>query len=287
VSDILEIKQRLAERVLEVAQMLLPAGRKESNEWRAGSTAGEKGQSLGVHLSGPKSGIWSDFNTGEGGDILDLWCSARKISLSDVLGEARNWLGVSRPVPYRDPRPAYVRPPKPRCGPPKNAVLDYLTVNRNLPKAAIDAYKIGEDGNRIIFPFLLPDGTLALAKAREAADGAKPMPTAAGCEPVLFGWQVVPPNAREITLTEGEIDAASMMAYGFPALSVPFGGGAKGKQNWIENEFERMERFERIYLALDMDEPGEQAAAEIASRLGRHRSEPRRNCLSDQKCRGA
>lgn len=270
-SDIHAIKRGLCDRTLEVAAHLLPNGRKDGHEWRAGSLGGEKGQSLGVHLDGTKAGVWTDFNTSEGGDLLDLWMGARRLTLPEALAEATAWLGISHPAPYRDPKPAYTRPAKPRCATPKARVLDYLTQDRNLPRAVLEAYKIGEDGDRIIFPFLLPDGTLALAKAREAVDGAKPVPTAAGCEPVLFGWQAIDPNAREVVICEGEIDSISMAAYGFPALSVPFGGGAKGKQNWIENEFERMERFEKIYLATDMDEPGEQAAVEIASRLGRHR----------------
>jgi twinkle protein len=97
------------------------------------------------------------------------------------------------------------------------------------------------------------------------------VPTAANCEPVLFGWQAISENERTLVLTEGEIDALSLASYGLPAMSVPFGGGGKGKQNWIENEFDRLERFERIYLATDMDEQGELAAVEIAGRLGRHR----------------
>ncbi len=270
-SDILAIKRGLAERALDVAQMLLPAGRKEANEWRVGSLDGERGKSLGVHLAGAKAGVWTDFASGQGGDLIDLWMAVKGLSLTEALGEARGYLGISRPEPYRDPKPSYTRPPKPRCVVPEAAAFDYLTVNRNIPAHVLPVYKIGEDGNRIIFPFLLPNGTLALAKSREAVDGAKPKPTAANCEPVLFGWQAIPPDARTVVITEGEIDAMSMYAYGHSAMSVPFGGGGKGKQNWIENEFERMERFERIYIATDMDEVGDQAAAEIASRLGRHR----------------
>jgi len=270
-TDILTIKRRLAERALDVAQMLLPAGRKETNEWRAGSVSGDKGHSLGVHLTGAKAGIWSDFSTGEGGDLLDLWCARKGLSLPQALDEARAYLGIERPQPYRDPKPSYIRPPKPKCRAPESDVLMYLGEVRAISREVLARYKIGEDGNKIIFPFVLPDGTLAMAKSREAIDGAKPIPTAANCEPVLFGWQAIDPNEREVTITEGEIDALSMAEYGFPALSVPFGGGGKGKQNWIENEFDRLERFEKIYLALDMDEVGEQAAIEIASRLGRHR----------------
>jgi twinkle protein len=148
----------------------------------------------------------------------------------------------------------------------------YLTEDRNLPRDVLDAYRIGEDDNEaIIFPFLLPDGTLALAKRRDSADGAKPVPTASECEPVLFGWQAMPVNARAVVITEGEIDALSWAAYGYHAMSVPFGGGGAGKQRWIENEFDRLQRFERIYLATDMDEQGDKAAHEIAMRLGLHR----------------
>lgn len=270
-SDITRLKQMLADRAQEVAAMLLPGGRREAAEWRAGSVTGERGKSLGVHLTGAKAGVWADFGTGEGGDLIDLWMAVKGVPLATALDDIRSYLGVERPQPHRDPRPNYARPPKPNCVAPKARVLDYLKEDRNIPRDVIDRYKIGEDGSRIIFPFLLPDGTLALAKARDAAAGAKPIPTAANCEPVLFGWQAIPDSERRLVLTEGEIDALSMAAYGLPSMSVPFGGGGKGKQNWIENEFDRLERFERIYLATDMDEQGELAAAEIASRLGRHR----------------
>ncbi|WP_455476300.1 toprim domain-containing protein [Bartonella sp. B17] len=79
------------------------------------------------------------------------------------------------------------------------------------------------------------------------------------------------PTNRTIVITEGEIDALSLAAYGYPAVSVPFGGGTGGKQNWIENEFDHLEPFETIFLATDMDKPGEEAAYEIANRLGRYR----------------
>lgn len=270
-TDITAIKRMLADRAQSVAEFLLPGGKREGQEWRAGSVGGEPGQSLGVHLSGDKSGLWRDFATDEGGDLLDLWRAARGQSLPEALDAARAWLGVERPEPYRRPDRSYTRPPKPQCNRPAGRVKDYLTEERGIPGAVLDAYRIGEDGDRIVFPFLLPDGTLALAKSRAAEDGASPRPTSANCEPVLFGWQALPEDAREVIITEGEIDALSWAAYGFPAMSVPFGGGKGGKQNWIESDFERMERFERIYLSLDMDQPGEEAAEEIASRLGRHR----------------
>lgn len=270
-ADITTVKRMLADRAQSVAELLLPGGRKDGSEWRAGSTNGEKGQSLGVHLSGAKAGVWADFQTGEGGDLLDLWRAAKGCSLPEALDRARAWLGVTRPEPYREPQKTYTRPPKPKCNAPRARVLDYLTADRNIPQHVVEKYQVGEAGDDIIFPFKTPAGELVLAKARKAEDGASPRPTAAGCEPILFGWQAVDENARDIIITEGEIDAMSWAAYGYAAMSVPFGGGKGGKQNWIESEFERLERFERIYISTDMDKPGDEAAGEIAARLGRHR----------------
>jgi twinkle protein len=270
-ADIVTIKRMLADRSLSVAEMLLPNGHKEGQEWRAGSVGGEKGQSLGVHLSGQKAGIWQDFSTGEGGDLIDLWMAAKGGSLPETLDAARSWLGLSRPEPFRQPARAYTRPAKPSCTPLRGQPLDYLREDRNVPAEILAKYKVAANGDEIIFPFLLPDGQLALAKSRKAEDGARPKPTAADCEPILFGWQAIPSFAREVVITEGEIDALSWAAYGYAAMSVPFGGGKGAKQQWIESEFERLERFEKIYISTDMDKPGDEAAHEIAGRLGRHR----------------
>lgn len=269
--DITRIKQDLVSRAKDVAEYLLPNGVKQGHEWRVGSLGGEKGQSLGVHLTGNKAGVWSDFASGESGDLIDLWVHVRRLTLTEAIKEAGDWLGIAPPKPAFQPKKTYTRPPKPKCAAPQGKVRDYLCEIRNIPGHILDAYKVGEQGDTIVFPFLLPDGELAMAKSRKAVDGAKPKTMATDCEPILFGWQAIPASSREIVICEGEIDALSWAAYGWPAASVPYGGGKGEKQKWIECDFERMERFERIYLALDMDKQGEEAAAEIAARLGRHR----------------
>ena len=268
--DITELKHELARSVGGVAQHLLPNGRREGSEWRCGSTSGEAGKSLGVHLSGEKAGVWSDFGASEGGDLLDLWVATQGISLREAITEAKNYLGIHEPQFDKPRTKAWVRPQKPRCQAPQSKVLSYLLDVRKLTSDAIEAYKIGEDGENIIFPFM-HGNELVMAKYRPAIDGGTPKPTTAGCKPVLFGWQAIPEDARSVTITEGEIDAMSMWDYGFPALSLPFGGGKGAKHAWIDHEYHRLDQFETIYLALDSDGPGQEATAEIADRLGKHR----------------
>ena len=139
---------------------------------------------------------------------------------------------------------------------------------------AIRAYRVGENDRTIVLPSYLPTGELDFVKhlgIDRTPEGKKRMRVEPGCEPVLFGWSAIDPEAREATITEGEIDAMTAWDYGWPALSTPFGGGRGGKQGWIEAEFERLAQHEVLYLPLDMDAEGEAAAEDIANRLGRHR----------------
>lgn len=87
---------------------------------------------------------------------------------------------------------------------------------------------------------------------------------------VLAAPRGVPEDVREVAITEGEIDAMSLHQLGHPALSVPFGGGKGDKQRWIEYEYPHLERFDTIFLCLDADQPGREAAEDIAERPGRH-----------------
>jgi len=68
-----DLSAMLARNVEAVAIHLLGNdGQRKGDELRYGDITGQRGQSLGIHLSGPKAGIWADFATGETGDIVDL-----------------------------------------------------------------------------------------------------------------------------------------------------------------------------------------------------------------------
>lgn len=275
-SDILAIKRALEGRAKEVAERLLPNGKLEGRDWCVGSVAGEAGHSLKVCVMGAKAGVWADFAAGgdEGGDLIDLWMAVKGMQLPQALDDIRGFLGIEAPKFESDSRRTYTRPEKPKCGVPKSLVRDYLVNERKITDNAIRAYRVGEDGKNIVFPGFV-DGTLYIAKfipIDRKKGGRAPWATA-DSEPVLLGWHMVDPNAREILICEGEIDCLTWYDYGAPCavVTVPFGAGKGNKQQWIASDFDRLSRFETIYLAMDHDKEGDLAVEEIVARLGRHR----------------
>lgn len=271
--DLRELSAKLNDSMLATLRHLLPAGVVNGQEYCVGGIDGEKGQSLRIHMSGAKAGVWSDFSSGDsGGDLVDLWMAVRNQSLIEAMDDIRSWLGVERPT-FVAPKKEYQPPAKPQ-GIKKVAdnydVTDYLH-KRGLTDETMAAFRIAAEGSRVLLPFIDPMGETRMIKFRDTLDKRKQGPTSAGQMPILFGWQTIDNNSREVWITEGEFDAMAGYQMGAPCLSVPFGGGKGAKQQWIENEFDNLDRFETIYLALDMDDEGELAAREIAERLGMHR----------------
>lgn len=268
------VSRQLSQRAEDIARYLLPNGCKAGHEWRVGSVSGEAGRSLGVHLIGEKAGIWSDFANGDSGDLLDLWSTTRNLTLSEAIREAAHHLGMDFPK-FEAYKPShFVRPTLEVITELQlsSPVMRYLIDERKLTSETITAYKIAERGRQIIFPYLR-DGELIFAKyiGLDRHDNKKQIAVEPNCEPCLFGWHLIPANTRTVTLCEGEIDAMTLYQYGFPALSVPFGGGNGKKHQWLEYEFERLAIFDEIYLCLDDDEQGQTASRELVERLGRHR----------------
>jgi twinkle protein len=260
-----ELSRLMAERAGDIAQYLLPAGKKAGAEWKAGSTGGEAGQSLSVRITGAKAGVWRDFASDDGGDLLDLWARVRSMSTAEAMRDAKAYLGVRDAMPPRE-RKAYRRPAKPDCRSARGAAVEWLA-GRGLTVDTIAAFKVAEqqrDGKTVaVFPYLR-DGELINSKFRDISD-KRGMRQEKDAEPCLFGWHLIDPRARTVCITEGEIDAMTLHQVGFPALSVNAGAG---NHQWIENDWDRLERFSEILLCFDDDEAGQKGAREVAHRLG-------------------
>lgn len=70
----------------------------------------------------------------------------------------------------------------------------------------------------------------------------------------------------------GNCDAMTYHQFGIPALSIPNGGGkGEHKQDWIENDYERLNRFDTFFVSMDQDDAGKEAEKEIIRRLGSER----------------
>lgn len=290
-----QISQRLNLSADAVCRYLLPEGRKSGHDWTVGNVDGAAGDSLRVCVSGSKTGVGADFATGETfGDLLDLWMAVRGCDLKSAMDQALSFLGVVPDGRDSRPRKSWRRPERPKDARKVAAepgALAYLS-GRGLSAATLAAYQVaagkvaahfGEElrnglltdpnGAVLMFPYKR-DNELMNCKylaVERTADGKKLIRQERQCEPTLFGWQAMTGRERTVALTEGEIDAMSLYEMGIPALSVPNGGGGGRKQDWIESDFDHLERFDVLYLCLDDDEPGREAAAEIVRRLGAER----------------
>ncbi|KAJ2558510.1 hypothetical protein EV175_000746 [Coemansia sp. RSA 1933] len=85
-----------------------------------------------------------------------------------------------------------------------------------------------------------------------------------GAQPGLFGFHVAQPAAEEVILAGHELDAlAAYQETGIPAVSLP-----RGAYQLPLEAMPALERFERIYVWLDDDHQGAEAARLIARKLG-------------------
>ena len=92
-----EIKARLLGNLRGLLSYLYPAGVFRHGKFLVGDVRGSKGESLTVEITGSKAGMWHDFATGEGGDVLALWAAATgrntQSDFPSLLDDVRQWLG--------------------------------------------------------------------------------------------------------------------------------------------------------------------------------------------------
>ncbi|MDE3028614.1 MAG: toprim domain-containing protein [Paracoccaceae bacterium] len=107
----------LAENAESVCRAYLPAGRREGSYWIVGDLQNTPGRSLFVRLTGPAlgpgaAGKFTDGATGEHGDLLDIIRERTGISrFPDLLAEARAHLGRSQQVLPDAPMPKKAKAP--------------------------------------------------------------------------------------------------------------------------------------------------------------------------------
>lgn len=101
--DIASLSRDLADRAEAFCRHFFPNGRKQGNYWQIADISGGEGQSLSVRLQdhgGRKAGAWTDFASGEFGDLIDLLhANQGHARLGETLNQCRSFLGET-PVDY-------------------------------------------------------------------------------------------------------------------------------------------------------------------------------------------
>ena len=155
----------------------------------------------------------------------------------------------------------YKKPAKGKSKKLSSAALEFLK-GRGFTDETIKDFKIGQtkDGKGIMFPYL-KDGQLVNIKYRSLTE--KKFWKEKDAEPTLFNRDNC--TGTEVTICEGECDVMALVQYGIPAVSIPSGAA---DLTWIENEWEWLEKFDKILLLYDMDTAGQSAILKVAKRLG-------------------
>lgn len=264
-----QLSQMLAGQCEQVVLMLLPNGKKNGKYWRVGSVDGDEGQSLAVHLHGDKAGNWSDFATGEFGDLIDLWANTKGLDIGGAIREVKDYLGVSEPN-WSKPNTKYTPAAKPKCSLPKGKVIKWLLEDMKLSEAAIQDYQVACTDTDVVYPFKRNSdkgAEMPMCQYRSIHSDNNLM-TSQNQMPCLFGWQATPSKSREVAICADPLDALALYTMGYPALSSP---SKESQSEWIENEYAELERFDCIYVCLGSTPELRAQGRTIIERLGRER----------------
>jgi len=232
-----DIKSRMLVNIRGVLSYLLPGGVFQGAKFLVGDVHGNRGDSLTVELAGPKAGMWHDFATGEGGDIIGLWAAVSgrdtRTDFPAIMDDIREWLdGRSRTL--HDDRAAQAKsPPVDDLG-PVTAKWDYLNEDDRLIACV---YRYDPPGGKQFRPWDVVNRRL---KAPE------PRP--------LYNRPAIK-AADQVVLVEGEKAAQALIDAGITATTAMNGAKAPvEKTDWSPLD------GKRVLIWPDKDGPGWQYA---------------------------
>lgn len=213
-SDTEALRRGLLDRLEAVLLYLFPHGRIRGGKFAIGDVDGNPGKSLIVELDGERRGLWKDFATDEGGDVIDLWAHSRGYSAQRdfprIADEVRQWLGLAPPL-GRIPKSDVRSVPIDELG-PYTAKWDYFAADGRLIACV---YRYDPPTGKEYRPWD------ARARMWRAPD---PRP--------LFNLPAVS-KASEVVLVEGEKAASALIGAGISATTAMNGARAPiDKTDW-------------------------------------------------------
>lgn len=239
-----ELKDRLLHQLPAVLKHLLPNGAIRHGKFYIGDVHGSRGESMVLELNGTKAGLWHDFATGDGGDILSLWAAVRgidaKTRFPELVKDIKDWLGEA-------PRPEVPRSPQRvrRDKGPVTGRWDYLSISGEL---LCTVYRFDPPGQRKVYqPWDAVLGKMAWPEA--------PRP--------LFNLPGIT-SSEVVILVEGEKAAQALIGSGLCATTAMNGaGGIVEKTDWSPLG------GKRVLIWPDNDGDGKDYARRAASAIAR------------------
>lgn len=240
-----EIRAELLARLPAVLSTLFPAGTIRRHRFVIGNVEGQAGDSLEVVLSGEKTGLWTDYATGEGGDLFDLIAATRGLDtrsqFKEVLGAANDLLGRATPIAVPPTWRTKAMPPMDQLGPPTGKWY-YHDSEGNLI-AVVYRYELSP-GKKEFRPWDV--------KRRKAS---APTPRPLYNQPGLL-------SASQVILVEGEKCAEVLIGMGYAATTAMHGANAPvDKTDWTPL------RDKRVVIWPDHDTPGQEYAERAAQAI--------------------
>ena len=175
---------------------------------------------------------------------------------------------TDKSIKFKTQKREYTKPSNSEVQPITTPVLDWLH-QRLISDETLSKLKIREGKSGwVAFPYF-KDGILLNLKQRNIT--TKKFTNTPGKEPSLYNRDNIKPDGLglwELTIVEGEMDCLAMDTYGIPTVSIPDGANSN---NWIDLEWEWLEKFAKINLCLDMDDAGTTGKISLNQRLGEER----------------
>jgi len=156
---------------------------------------------------------------------------------------------------------------------PEN-VLDYFN-KRGIPESILKQENIGFENSGgkgwIKFPYYY-NSVVVNIKYRTAIKDFRQAKDAKKC---LYRLDKISQTIKKtLVITEGEIDALSVLTIGFEATSIPDGAPPANTKNYtskfdfLKGTETLFDKFDKIIIAGDTDEPGEKLKKELGRRIG-------------------
>lgn len=254
-----EIKMRLLGNLRGVLSYLLPGGVFRRNKFFVGDVQGNPGESLVVDLEGDKAGMWHDFATAEGGDIIGLWAAVSnrdtRHDFPELIKGISDWLGIRSRTYYEETEDL-----KGKLREYERHDLDDLCRNNLLghPTARWDYY----DQNKKIIACIYRYETI-YGKQYRPWDVKSCSHRAPEIRPLYNIPGII--KSRSIIIVEGEKSADALIHSGIAATTAMFGANAPlNKTDWSPLY------KKQIVIWPDNDEPGRHYAKQLSAHLIPH-----------------